>query len=545
MMTAAAPPTQQQQWLVSFQAKTLVVHTSHSHDILNLISKLTKWPISLLQITSQHYPHVSIRTKSRLLGGKGGFGTLLKSQGRGSGVKQTTDFGACRDLQGRRLRHVNDEIKLRKWREAQQKIKDGEQDPNDTDYMMKTASGIYGWHLMTPAWSDLSKKSTTTMQRNLKRQFERFQSEADKVLAAKKAKEDEYHQSVDAYVRQSNQASETLNVSGALQQGLAAKRKREEEEANNITDDEEGAQPNSLITLSGDLVVEESNDGWKVQSQTEFGTMALVLEGDAASSLYYEVQLVTAGLAQVGWAHLSSFRPSTETGDGVGDDAASYAIDASRRLVFHDGKEVSYDSVPAAKPGDVLGCTYTRTTKKLSFALNGKDLGVSFTLDETLPLVPALSCNQGEILDLKLKKEQLKYPPKKGTVPVYELMEEAQDVNIRTVKPSNKDDGLKPAASKKTKAPAVIPDDDVQLPTKKSRSTPNSAPSDDGPLDLSKFKSVDELVALGIDRLKSALLAIQCKCGGTLEERAKRLYSLKGLDRKDYPPKVRARNFVE
>ena len=32
-------------------------------------------------------------------------------------MKKTTDFGACRDLYGRRLRHVNDEIRLKKWLE--------------------------------------------------------------------------------------------------------------------------------------------------------------------------------------------------------------------------------------------------------------------------------------------------------------------------------------------------------------------------------------------------------------------------------------------
>lgn len=47
-------------------------------------------------------------------------------------------------------------------------------------------------------------------------------------------------------------------------------------------------------------------------------------------------------------------------------------------------------------------------------------------------------------------------------------------------------------------------------------------------LDLSMFSSVDELASLGLDRLKSALMAINLKCGGTLEQRAERLFSTKG-----------------
>eukprot|EP00966_Prymnesium_polylepis_P265922 6142701-Prymnesium_polylepis.1 len=50
-----------------------------------------------------------IRVLLRLLGGKGGFGAMLRTAGA-RGVK-TTNFDACRDLNGRRLRHVNSEAK--------------------------------------------------------------------------------------------------------------------------------------------------------------------------------------------------------------------------------------------------------------------------------------------------------------------------------------------------------------------------------------------------------------------------------------------------
>ncbi|ORX50160.1 hypothetical protein DM01DRAFT_1290764 [Hesseltinella vesiculosa] len=42
----------------------------------------------------------------RLRGGKGGFGSLLRSQGGRMNSQKTTNFDACRDLQGRRLRDV-------------------------------------------------------------------------------------------------------------------------------------------------------------------------------------------------------------------------------------------------------------------------------------------------------------------------------------------------------------------------------------------------------------------------------------------------------
>jgi len=57
-----------------------------------------------------------VRVMLRVLGGKGGFGSMLRTSGK-NGVK-TTNFDACRDLNGRRLRHVNAESALREW-EAQ------------------------------------------------------------------------------------------------------------------------------------------------------------------------------------------------------------------------------------------------------------------------------------------------------------------------------------------------------------------------------------------------------------------------------------------
>lgn len=44
-------------------------------------------------------------------------------------------------------------------------------------------------------------------------------------------------------------------------------------------------------------------------------------------------------------------------------------------------------------------------------------------------------------------------------------------------------------------------------------------------MDLSAFSSWEELASLGLDRLKSALMALGLKCGGTLEERAQRYFS--------------------
>ena len=57
-------------------------------------------------------------------------------------------------------------------------------------------------------------------------------------------------------------------------------------------------------------------------------------------------------------------------------------------------------------------------------------------------------------------------------------------------------------------------------------------------LDLSGFSSPEELQLLGLDRLKAAALFLGVKCGGTLQQRAERLFSLKGVPRESIDPKL-------
>ena len=54
----------------------------------------------------------TIQLAFRLLGGKGGFGSLLRGAGR---AILTDNVDACRDLSGRRIRHANAEKRLAQW----------------------------------------------------------------------------------------------------------------------------------------------------------------------------------------------------------------------------------------------------------------------------------------------------------------------------------------------------------------------------------------------------------------------------------------------
>ncbi|KAM6165505.1 splicing regulator SDE2 [Erethizon dorsatum] len=75
------------------------------------------------------------------------------------------------------------------------------------------------------------------------------------------------------------------------------------------------------------------------------------------------------------------------------------------------------------------------------------------------------------------------------------------------------------------------------IPVAEVEETPsgNMGLSEEG-LDLLVFGSAAELELLGLERLKCALAALGLKCGGTLRERAARLFSVRGLAREHIDP---------
>lgn len=65
------------------------------------------------------------------------------------------------------------------------------------------------------------------------------------------------------------------------------------------------------------------------------------------------------------------------------------------------------------------------------------------------------------------------------------------------------------------------------------------------PLRLGMFNSPEELEALGLDRLKEGLEALGLKCGGTLSQRAQRLWSVRGKKQEDIPANLKVKKHTE
>lgn len=60
-------------------------------------------------------------------------------------------------------------------------------------------------------------------------------------------------------------------------------------------------------------------------------------------------------------------------------------------------------------------------------------------------------------------------------------------------------------------------------------------------VDLLAFSSVADVESLGLEKLKCELTARGLKCGGTLQERAARLFSVRGLAREQIDPALFAK----
>lgn len=79
-----------------------------------LLTTLGGRPLQAATLAASGVGHGStVQLLLRLCGGKGGFGALLRGQGRDG--KITDNFDACRDLSGRRVRQVEAEKKLKQW----------------------------------------------------------------------------------------------------------------------------------------------------------------------------------------------------------------------------------------------------------------------------------------------------------------------------------------------------------------------------------------------------------------------------------------------
>lgn len=599
-------------------------------------------------------------------GGKGGFGAALRRAAKQSGPKKTVDFGACRDLSGRRIRHVNDEIILRKWQEAKDR---GEEFNVDEE----TQSGIKLWFLPTPSWTEGFGKKPKNSKRKAKRKtdlckdwarahetgrfippnaptwwgcprghrcdFAHGEDDMDKDVRTSvqekrkqdglQSKRDALNNYLDPIYDDANEgedlvmaglkrvskrarattATQTTTDNDVTHEAIASHGQEIDDQIKqgNATEDMESIElmepvvsspPTStsqcswLSLLTGDALVLPSGE---VRGQEEFST---VQASDSAlydfGSWYYELELLTGGLMQVGWA-CTGFEPSALGGNGVGDHPRSWAYDGFRVLRWNvnpvqygefdsdvsklvEGQQISQDQAKQKMAvvgdteeadevndpllllqqhqwhaGDIIGCSLQvsehsgHVLVRMVFSRNGVSLGDAFYFDlkeslaigksdasatanthaNSIGFFPALSVDSNQAARVNLGHEPFKYTsPFPGAQSVYS----SSSSSSSTTTTSNVNE----------KAHNL----DSSIPVRTMNEVGNQI--QDGqfkeiPIESSEYSSWAALIPLGSDNLKNELTRRGLKCGGTVEERAKRLFSIRGLSNDEINVKLKVR----
>jgi hypothetical protein len=368
-----------------------------------------------------------------------------------------------------------------------------------------------------------------------------------------------------------------------------------------------------LCCLSGDIIVQQETNVQRrashsslqtiimIQSKSQFASAVILLPSSSpdqdnhenmeemkkdSQTLYYEVEIETGGIAQIGWAWTKNivdiknhgFSPNSDSGDGVGDDAFSYGFDGLRGKIFHNGKDTDYGPSKAApwKRGDVVGCLYDKMNGIISFSVNGNDYGKAFEVSDEFKghwLCPVVSFNENEVIGINIGPYFCHAP--KDHIAVSCLISQDASKQGMDSDLEQKGENSMPMEEKEeeeenygkkikhvdlTGIPLPFPLHPPSRAYSENDNTKSNIKStekyghgvDDGhacidesqeDFNLEHYNSAKELESLGMEKLKRELFRLGCKCGGSLEERAKRLFSIKGLARDQIPIKLRGKNF--
>lgn len=120
----------------------------------------------------------------------------------------------------------------------------------------------------------------------------------------------------------------------------------------------------------------------------------------------------------------------------------------------------------------------------------------------------------------------------------------AQNINIETIS-SDETDGQN-SSEVINNCEVAFSASNIKQESKKQLADQVSYPlkENEKSIDIMAFNDVGELENLGLEALKSALAVRGLKCGGNIQERAQRLWKVRGLTPEEYPPNLVAKKKV-
>lgn len=127
-----------------------------------------------------------------------------------------------------------------------------------------------------------------------------------------------------------------------------------------------------------------SADGLMARNDTSRFESVRCTSAITSGIYYYEVQLITPGVMQIGFATKQS-KFLNHDGFGIGDDDQSFAYDGCRQLLWQNAKS-SHTSLPRWKEGDIVGCLIDLDKFEIRFSLNGRMSEANSDLFRNKPL---------------------------------------------------------------------------------------------------------------------------------------------------------------
>ncbi|CAA6671561.1 unnamed protein product [Spirodela intermedia] len=368
----------------------------------------------------------------RLRGGKGGFGSLLRGAATKAGQKKTNNFDACRDMSGRRLRHVNAEKKLEEWKaeaEDRKMEKLAEQFlKSKAKEVKKSSSAVVEKYI--EKYKEDSARCMEEVEESVRQSFELYEKSKRKVLPS------------------SGPALKRLKI-------WMGKKKVDESESEDDEEDDDDAEKSVVL-----------NGGNKNEDD--------------------------AGL----------FATSSSQSDLEGSDGGSGKSNLEEE-----------DSVPNQK-----------------------------CLDVSEGPVNENVCSDDSAEPVRTSFEEYGDQTENVSRPATSQGSDKVHLEERLVGDQIVDQKQIDAEERMSLSPEVSPDSpEKNLDVSCAVIGDSVDEKSNEPLNFEEFNSAEELEVLGMERLKSELQAHGLKCGGTLQERAARLFLLKSTPVDKLPKKLLAK----
>ncbi|XP_056125721.1 splicing regulator SDE2 [Rhinichthys klamathensis goyatoka] len=424
---------------------------------------------------------VVYRLEPRLRGGKGGFGSMLRALG--AQIEKTTNREACRDLSGRRLRDVNHEKEMAEW---------------------------------------LKKQSDREAEKE-QRRLERIQ---------RKLAEPKHYFTDTNYERQCHDLSERLedsvlkgmqaSSSGLVQADDKLSRKRP-----SPTDGQKKAKKKCFWSGIGEL----EDMGSSGEGSDDSDSDASPSTSGASCSSDVPKPAVPA----------STTRGSDRTEPQGQPSSTSSSSSSPTGSPTHNQEEVQKEA-EKERTADISQNSSPEEKLQVDLSQNG-------STGEKLQVDLSQNGSTGEKLQVDISQNR-GTEEEKVQVDLSQNRSTEEKLQVDIIKNcSTEQEKLQVAPTEAQSGPAessqalevVRSPPDVVVPVGNVFLFDNPDLSLQAELDLLSASGPEQLEALGLERLKKELMERGMKCGGTLQERAARLFSVRGLAADQIDPALLAK----